>query len=66
MTGPSSIENGDNMSSNFPAEQGENNKYKKNSQEQEQEEEYLRSVTCLWTVWLKYDFDYSFRLSLCY
>ena len=36
------------MSSNFPAEQGENNKYKKNSQEQE--EEYLRRVTCLWTV----------------
>ena len=38
------------MSSNIPAEQGENKKYKKNSQEQEQEEEYLRSVTCLWTV----------------
>ena len=38
------------MSSNFPTEQGENNKYKKNSQEQEQEEEYLRRVTCLWTV----------------
>lgn len=54
------------MSSNFPAEQGENNKYKKNSQEQEQEEEYLRRVTCIWTVWLKYDFVYSFRLSLCF